>query len=299
MKNIHDLPIDLNLLRLLLILVRERSVTKAARALGVTQSAASHALGRLREQVSDPLLVRVGQSLEPTTRAFELVEVIAPALASIENELRAVRRFDPNSSQATFRIGMSDDLQLALLPLLLAKIGKQAPNVRVIVVPTDYLRAGEMLSRSQASTVVGYLDRLPAQAKVRKLCSVGYSVLSRARRKAMSLEAYCSAKHLLVTFAADLKGYVDESLEAMGRRRQVAISVPQFSSLPYLLENSELVATVPDHVAQTLTKNHKSLSSSALPFASPTFDLSVAWRAEVAADPAEAWMRSLVVDCIS
>lgn len=290
---------DLSLLRLLLILVRERSVTKAARAMGITQSAASHALGRLRRHVSDPLFVRVGQSLEPTARALELVDVIAPALASIENELRSARRFDPAGSQATFRIGMSDDLQLAFLPCLLEAVGRQAPGVRVIVMSTDYLRASDMLSRAEVSLVVGYLDRLPSQAKVRRLRTVGYAVLRKARQRALSLDAYCSANHLLVTFAADLKGYVDESLAAMGRDRRVTISVPQFSSLPYLLEHSELVATVPDHVAKALARNHGSLSASDLPFPSPTFDLSMAWRAEVAADPAETWMRRLLVDCIA
>ncbi len=298
MKNIDYENIDLNLLTVFHLLMQERSVTAVARRLSLGQPAISHSLARLRIVLGDPLFVRSGRLMEPTPRALALSEAIGPALASIESALRSNAPFDPMTEKRSLRISMSDDVQISFLPKIIKDLQLQMPHVKLIVQQADYLRAAAALEHKQASLVVGYLDKLPAAAKVRKIKRVGYRVLMNDKAAGeIDLETYCARPHVLVTFSGDLIGYIDEKLAEIKARRSINLSVPMFGVLPFLLAGSDNLATVPEYVARVLAKTH-GMGMVHLPFDSPQFDLSMAWSATTDKDPAEKILRNIIIEAI-
>lgn len=289
---------DLNLLRAFVLIMRERSITRAARRLSVGQPALSHSLARLRAELGDELFVRAGRRMEPTALALALFESVSPALDRIDGSLAAIRAFDPATAERTFSVGMSEDLQLAFLPAIVAGLAERMPNARLAVRHADYLGAADMLERRDVSAVVGYLDHLPAAAKVRTIATVGYRVVSDGASAAIgTLDQYCGRRHVLVTFAGDMVGYIDETLERLGVGRRIALSLSNFAVVPYVLHGSGYLATVPEYLADTLV-GRSGLRSSALPFDSPDFDISIAWRLTADGDPAESLLRDLIVEVI-
>lgn len=291
--------IDLNLLGIFHLLMQERSVTAVARRLRLGQPAVSRSLARLRESLHDPLFVRSGRLLEPTPRAQALHVQLTPAFEQIELALRITDSFDPATAKHVFQIGMSDDLQLSFLPAISQRMMAVMPHARLIVQNTDYLRAGQLLETGAASIVIGYLEKLPAAAKVKKLARIGYRTLTcETGGPPASMADYCTRPHVLVTFAGDLIGYMDETLTRKGHTRDIVLSVSAFSILPFVLQDTACIATVPQHVSYTLAQQ-KTLCAAELPFASPQFDLKMAWRLTTDRDPAEECLRQIVEDVVS
>ena len=295
MNKINLRAIDLNLLTVFQALMREGNVTRAGDRIGLGQSAVSHALGRLRHVTGDELFVRVGRVMEPTERAKSLMRDIDPALAQIETALRSGRVFNPETAEPVFRIGLTDDLQIALLPRLAEALRRTMPRSKLVTITADYKSAGSLLERGVVTTAMGYLPDLPANAKVRSLRLVDYRVLRADRvRSKLTLEAYCERPHVLVTYAGDLRGLVDDQLENNGRSRNVVFSVPQFGTLPSILAKTDYLATVPAYVARAFTALG-GVRNEALPMASPTFDVSIAWRLVANNDPAEVILRKTMM----
>ncbi|MEM7427916.1 MAG: LysR family transcriptional regulator [Pseudomonadota bacterium] len=287
---------DLNRLSVFRVLMQERSVTGAARRLGLGQPAVSRTLAHLRESLDDPLFVRSGRVLEPTPRAVALNAELTPALERIEQALRASQDFDPLMTERDFKIALSDDLQLSVLPGISAMLGKCMPKTRLIVQQTDYIRAGRMLDDGKVSIAAGYLDKLPANAKIKKLARVGYRMVANsALALPRSTADYCSRAHVLVTFAGDLVGYIDEGLNDTGHERDIVMSVSTFSVLPAVLGCRDVIATVPDHAARALAEQD-GLQAAELPFTTPRFDVSMTWRATTDRDPAEQLLRRIIED---
>lgn len=295
MKPIELGRIDLNLLTVLAALVRERHVSRAAARLHLGQPAVSHALARLRELTGDPLLVRQGRTMEPTERALALMQGLGPALEQIEATFRAQAEFEPSQAAPVFRIGLADDLQIAMLPRLLRALSAEVPRAKLVTLTVCYRNASACLDDGQVSAVMGYLKDLPAGAKVRKVRTARYALLRADTVPGkLSLDDYCRRRHVLVTYAGDLHGTVDETLAALGRQRDVAFSVPQFGSLPAVLANTDLLATMPEHVAQALSVQ-AGLRCEALPFEGPSYDVRLTWRAATDKDPAESWLRKAML----
>lgn len=295
MNKINLRAVDLNLLTIFQALMREGNVTRAGERLGLGQSAVSHALGRLRDMTGDELFVRVGRAMEPTERAKALMNDLDPALAQIETALRSRQTFDQETAEPVFRIGLTDDLQISLLPRLAEALRYVMPRSKLVTLTADYKTAGSLLERGVITTTMGYLPDLPAAAKVKKLSTIDYRVLrADAGRGKLTIDDYCNRPHALVTYAGDLRGLIDEALEADGRNRDVIMSVPQFGTLPSILSKTDYLATVPAYVARTFTALG-GLRDEALPLASPTYDLSIAWRLVADSDPAEALLRKTMV----
>ncbi|CAN7451965.1 LysR family transcriptional regulator [Pseudomonas solani] len=293
--NRNDLRrVDLNLLIVFETLMHERSVTRAAEKLFLGQPAISAALARLRTLFDDPLFVRTGRSMEPSARAVEIFALLSPALDSISTAVSRAADFDPATSNAVFRIGLSDDVEFGLLPALLRRLRAEAPGVVLVVRRTNYLLMPNLLASGEISVGVSYTDELPANAK-RKTIRRSKSKLLRADAipGALSLEDYCERPHALVSYAGDLSGFVDEELEKLGRKRRVVLAVPQFNGLGALLAGTDIVAVVPDYTAAALTAAG-GLRAEDPPYGGRSFELSMAWRGAQDNDPAERWLRSRI-----
>lgn len=227
--NRNDLRrVDLNLLIVFETLMHERSVTRAAEKLFLGQPAISAALSRLRTLFDDPLFVRTGRSMEPTARAQEIFAHLSPALDSISTAMSRASEFDPATSTAVFRIGLSDDVEFGLLPPLLRRLRAEAPGIVLVVRRANYLLMPNLLASGEISVGVSYTDELPANAK-RKTVRRSKPKILRADSAPgqLTLDDYCARPHALVSFAGDLSGFVDEELEKFGRKRKVVVQRPR------------------------------------------------------------------------
>lgn len=293
--NRNDLRrLDLNLLIVFETLMHERSVTRAAEKLFLGQPAISAALARLRSLFDDPLFVRTGRSMEPTARAEEIFALLSPALDSISTAVSRAADFDPATSTAVFRVGLSDDVEFALLPALLRRLRAEAPGVVLVVRRANYLLMPNLLASGEISVGVSYTEELPANAK-RKTLRRSKPKLLRADSVpgTLSLDDYCARPHALVSFAGDLNGFIDEQLQKMGRSRKVVLAVPQFNGLGTLLAGTDLLSVVPDYTAAALTAAG-GLRAEDLPLETRAFEMSMAWRGAQDNDPAERWLRSRI-----
>jgi len=293
--NRNDLRrVDLNLLIVFETLMHERSVTRAADTLVRGQRAITAALPRRRNLFHDPLCVRTGRTMEPSARAQEIFALLSPALDSISTAVSRAAEFDPATSTAVFRIGLSDDVEFALLPLLLKRIRAEAPGIVLVVRRVNYLLMPALLASGEISVGVSYTADLPANAK-RKVLRRSRAKLLRADSVpgAITLDDFCARPHALVSFAGDLSGFIDEALDTIGRKRHVVLAVPQFNGLGSLLAGTDILATVPDYTAEVLTAAG-GLRAEEPPIEVGAFELHMAWRGAQDNDPAERWLRSRI-----
>ncbi|PTQ72335.1 LysR family transcriptional regulator [Pseudomonas sp. GV071] len=290
---------DINLMVVFETLMLERNVTRAAEKLFLGQPTISAALNRLRAMFNDPLFIRVGRRMEPTARAEELIQHLSPALDAMSVALSLTHDFDPATSSMTFRIGLSDDVEFGLLPPLLHTLRKEAPNVVFVVQHVDYWRIPDLLASGDITVGISQTRGLPANAK-RKLLRHIHPRLLRADAcdRPLTLDEYCGRPHVLVSHTANVSGVVDEWLNDIGRKRQVVLSVPQFSALPALLAGTDLLASLPDYAANAMAASGQ-LFVEPMPFPTPTLDLAMVWLSIMDTDPAERWLRSRLEACMS
>lgn len=301
MHEAHDAltGVDLNLVLALDALLAERHVTRAAARLGLTQSAASHALARLRDLFGDPLLVRGARgAMIPTPRA----EALAPQVHRVLVDLAGVLRgdsFDPATSRRVFRIGASDYAEVVLLPKLIERVAKLAPGIDLWVHSfgdhgDDELAAGTLdvvfaPPRGAARGAGGY-------EKV--LFDEGFTCIVRAANPLaggkLTLARYCSAAHLLVAPRGTPGSFVDDALAEHGRSRRIALAVPHFLVVPHIVAGSDLVATLASRVAALFTET-LGLVAMPPPVQLPRFQIALAWHERNHQDAAHRWLREQVL----
>lgn len=288
--------LDLNLLRALDVLLAERHVTRAAARLGVSQSAASHALARLRQELGDALLVRgPGGALMPTARAEELGPVVRAALSAIAQAWRG-QSFEPTRARRTFTIGAGDFAELVLLPPLVARLAQLAPGVDLFVQLPGDLNTG--LATGRLDAVLGPARELGSGCYQRHLFDEVFTVAMRAGHPAatgkLTLDRFCALDHLLIAPRGTPGGFVDEALAQLGRRRRVAVAVPHFLIAPHVVAASDLVMTVASRVAAAYANSHR-LVTRPLPLTVPGFSIHLIWHERTQADPAQRWLREQIV----
>lgn len=298
MSHVHDelARIDLNLVVVLDALLSERHVTRAAARLGITQSAASHALARLRDLLDDPILVRGPRgTMIPTVRASALEPAVHRILADLASVLRGDATFDPATARRTFHLGTTDYVELVLLPRLVERLQRIAPGIDLIAhTLTDYGDAG--LAAGTFDVVIcpprgtarsaGTYEKVLFDESFTCIVRGGHP-LAGAR---LTLPRYCAAAHVLVAPRGTLGSFVDDALASLGRSRRIAVAVPHFLVVPYLVANSDLIATVATRVASTFA-DALGLVRMAPPFALPGFQLALAWHERTHDDPAHRWLR--------
>lgn len=292
--------IDLNLLVTFDALLRERRVSRVAASLGLSQPAVSNALARLRRLLDDPLFVRTPGGMEPTPLARQLATPVADALATLHGALNRRTGFGPRESDRVFTLGMSDIGEVYFLPPLVRAIAEIAPGVTVSTVRNAAVDLKHEMETGHVDLAIGLLPQLKGGFHQRRLFLQRYVCLFRRghaldRRKALTQADYEAADHVRVVSAGTGHGQVDERLARRGVQRRIQLTVPHFVAVGHLLQHTELVATVPEKLAQALVEPFD-LVTAPLPFAVPAFAVNAFWHAKVHHDPANQWLRQVVVD---
>jgi len=283
---------DINLLIVFETMMHERNVTRVGEKLFLGQPTVSAALGRLRQLFDDPLFIRTGRVMEPTSRAQEIFSNLTPALDGIAVALGQCQAFDPTTSEATFHIGLSDDVEYALLPRLLRRLRIEAPNITLVVRRADQWQLPQMLASGEISLGISHTLQLPANARCKGLLSTRPMVLrADAQPGELNLDEFCQRPHAVVSSMGNVSEEADRALGLIRRRRKVVLAVPQFSALPMLLAGSDMIAIVPEYVAQAMAGSG-GLRAEAVPVALPQQELSMVWRGATHNDSGERWLRS-------
>jgi len=289
--------VDLNLMVTFLVLMRERSVSRAAGKLFLGQPAVSGALARLRQLFADELLIRGAGGMTPTTRALALEAAIAPAIDQLQRAIFTPPVFDPAGSSRLFLVGMPDWIEQWLMPGLVARLRVLAPQVRVAFKETNPFSGSDMLERDEIELAVARLPTGPQWQRERALGEMGFRCVYRPDRVPIdgeiTLAQYTALPHLLVSYRAAFESAVDTELAALGLRRNVCYTTPRFSSVPGVLGESAMIATVPDVLARRWEASGQ-LAACAVPVPLPRFTVSMAWHARRDNDPALQWLMGLI-----
>lgn len=289
--------VDLNLLVALRALLTEQHVTRAARQLGLSQSAASHALNRLRDLYDDPLLVRSGRRLELTPRALAILPQLSRGLTELENSLREQGPFAPRQARDTFRLGCADYFQAVLFGPLLSLMQAEAPGIDLRVMS----HASELERLDDGRLDLALLTRaeFPGIFSEQHLFSDGFTCMLRKghpalRHKKLTLEQYLALGHVFVAPGGTSGSYVDTELEKRGVARRIALQVSSFLAAPLVVSETDLISTGPERLLQRMSERYP-IVLLPTPFKLPRFDLCVVWHSRRDHDPAHVWMREAIV----
>lgn len=291
--------LDFTQLLVMSSLMRHRKLTLVASEIGLTQSAISHILKRLRETFQDELFLRRPAGIEPTARAVSLEPIVNEILSLTTSALQLERTFDPMVEKRIVRIS-GPDVQMALyMPPMIALFAEQAPGIRISFTSQTRETALESLNVGQVDLSISFFWDVPKKFDTQKLYREDYLIVMRhdhsLARGEVSLDAYCDADHLLVSARGDLEGIVDNTLAGLGRTRHVSASVAQFFPALATVASSNLITTIPSRLARRYCEQF-GLACKEVPFAIRPFQVSAVWHRRTTSDPALAWVRKQLID---
>ncbi len=289
---------DLNLLRCFVAMLEERSVTRAAVRLGITQPAASNALTRLRQMFGDPLFIRERYGMRPTETALALAEPIAEALARLDAVVRDQQRFDPATAERHITLAANSYVEFVLLPDLVADLRQAAPGLTLRIIPygSDLAETG-VVSGDTAMTL-GRITDPPETLVVQQIMEDGLSCVLRADHPQvgdhLSREQFEALRHVNMLPPGRLKAGLFQALERTGLRRDVAVSVTHFLSIPELIAATDYCTTLPNLICARLARD-KRLKILPPPADLGRFPVQMAWHIRYRQDPAHRWLRGRVL----
>jgi DNA-binding transcriptional LysR family regulator len=289
---------DMRLLEVFDEVYKTRSVTRAAENLQIPQTSVSLALARMRRQFNDPLFVRTGQGMVPTPHANDLLGPLRHALELLRLATRQQAVFDAGNSSRHFRLCMTDVSHLEFLPRLIHRVAQVAPSIHV-----EVLRIGpdtrRLLEDGDADLAIGHMPELEAGFYQQRLFEQGFACVVRKDHprveKRMTLTHFKREKHVAITAPGTGHDLLVKQLKRLGIERRVALSLPTLPGLGNLLAQSDLVATVPERVAQMLVRI-AAVKSLAPPVELPMFGIKQHWHERFHLDPANQWLRSVIAE---
>ncbi|MDM0109198.1 LysR family transcriptional regulator [Variovorax sp. J22R24] len=289
--------IDLNLLVVFQQLLIDRSVSKTATNLGLSQPGVSNALARLRKLTDDPLFLRTPKGMEPTPFAEQLAEPTGRALQVIHAAINRRATFDPATSARAFTVGMTDIGEIYFLPKLMKELARVAPGVSLSTVRNTSVNLQDEMEAGHVNLAMGLLPQLKAGYFQRRLFKQRYVCMFRLGhpldKPRISLSDFSAAEHVVVISEGTGHGQADELLRRHKVARKVVLTVPHYVAVGHILHNSDLVATVPERLAQALVKPF-GLSYVHHPAKLPEIVINLFWHERYNKDPANVWLRSLV-----
>lgn len=302
MRGIELKDLDLNLLVVFLQLLRDRRVTTAAEALDLSQPGVSSALNRLRKLLGDDLFYRTGGGMKPTPYAEELAEPIGEALALIQQTVNQRSSFDPLASSRRFVIAMTDVGEIYFLPSLMRTLSKVAPGVTISTVRNNRVMLKEDMEDGKVDLAIGLLPDLKTDFYQRRLFRQGHCCLFRIGHPLddapFGVEEFAAAEHVVVVSAGTGHGKTDDLIERSAIRHNVRLRVPHFVALPYILEETDLVATVPERIATRLASSFP-LRSVPHPLNLPEIQINLFWHAKYHREAGNQWLRTLMCETFS
>lgn len=293
--NIRNL--DLNLLPAFDALLRHQGVSAAARELGMSQPAMSHALARLRAGLGDPLFVRTGRGLKPTARADALGLPVREILARLRDEVLAGGGFVAAGATRGFALCLSDVGSFVLWPRIVASVARAAPGVRLALKSLDSARIAPALEEGAVDLAIGAYPALPDGLFQQRLFERDYVCLVRAghafARRKPTLAAFAAAEHVVVDAASRVPERIDALLARRGLERRVAMRLSSYLMLPPLIESGDFVAVVPGQLAEAFA-GRSALASTPLPLPVPPVTIRQHWHRRAHADAGNVWLRGVV-----
>ena len=296
---------NLNLLLALHWLLVERSVTRAAMRLGVTQSAMSRSLGQLREWFYDPLLVTAGRKMLLTARAGGLREPLTASLDGLRGLLRPPEAFDPATAAGTVRMAATEHALAAVVHEFVGRLRRRAPLLDVQIEPASRDVFSQLAAGRLELLVVPKVGRLPEELRAADLLHERFRCIVRrdhpvARRK-LTLRRFCALEHVVVyPLGGDAESLVSRALTQRGLERHVAVRVPYFESARRLVAETDYIATIPAAVSTpppcsgSASRRRPSLVCLEPPLAIPGFVLQAVWHRRHDDDPLQRWLRDLL-----
>lgn len=280
-------------------LVRHRKAADVALELGLTQSAISQAVKRLRDIFQDDLFLRRPHGMEPTATALALEEPVRRAVEALRGALGAARTCDPMQAEGVVRIAALDAEQAVLVPPLAARLRQAAPGLCLSVLPLGRSDAVEALTEGRADLALGFIWDLPETIMVEPIYEESFLVTGLPQAlpdaPAISLDAYCAADHVLISPAGDLRGVVDDRLAAVGRHRTITLGLPAFLPALAAVASSGALLTLPARLAQRLAPGF-GLVTATPPIEVRRFPVSVFWHRRNSTDPRTLWLRKSIAD---
>ncbi len=289
--------IDLNLLVVLDALLAERSVTKAAQRLHLSQSATSAALSRLRQVLGDPLLLRAVGGMLPTRRGSELELPVRALLGDIERMVMAGQEFHPGTTAATFTIAASDYVEFTILPRLIDFLEASSPSSRLAVRPRDFEAIGRQLETGETDIALMSTANAPPDVRSRPLYAERFVLVVRRDHPtvgdSIDLDAYCALDHVMVSAqGGGFTGAIDEALALAGRKRKVKLSVPHYLLVPEVVVRTNMMAALPERLALAYADRVRAIEP---PFSIRGFTIALVWHERTHRDPAQRWLRDSIV----
>lgn len=294
--------IDLNLLVVLEALLLDRNVTRAAKRVGLSQSATSSALGRLRDLFQDPLLVRTSEGMVPTQTALALMPDVLESLKQVRSIFEEKPRFNPATSTRTFAIVATDFMQMLLASKLAKTIEAKAPGIEISFkiptgsIPTLAMQKGEidLAFAPYADSPQGIYRQTLFSDRLVSITREDHPTIG----KKISLSEYLKLNHVVVSFSGDRKTLVDEELAKKGLRRKITAVVPYLYLALQLVAETDMIATMPSRLVE-LHKENLGLKVLPPPIQSGEFVMYQLWHERTHSDDANSWLRSIVKNLLT
>jgi DNA-binding transcriptional LysR family regulator len=289
--------IDLNLLVLFDALIEMRSVRRAGERVGLSQSATSHALDRLRKLLGDELLVRTASGMEPTPRALSLAGPLRLALEDIQTAL-APDRFEPAEAEIGLTIAVETHETIVILPLLVDEVRREAPGIALTVKSGSLEDILNGVDQGRVDVAIGLFKGLPDRFMTCRLLSDEHACVMRADhplgRSSLTLDRYLDAPHLLISMSGGTFNAVDDALAEQGLRRRIVMQMPHGLAAVVALARSDMITSVTRGVARVFAATTPAVVMD-LPFMVPASTFRLVWNRRFHADPARMWLRRKLV----
>lgn len=289
--------LDLNLLIVFDALLREQSVTRAGKALGLSQSAISHSLTRLRAFFDDPLFIKTPKGIAPTAKGEELSPVIVDLMATVRDQVLSQSKFDPMRAKRTFNLCLSDMGELVFLPTLIAQLKDKAPHCRINSLQVVPEQLASVLGSGEGDLAMGSVLNATDGLYQEKLFTHTFVCIVSVKNKeigaTISLDEYRSMPHIAVTLTGRHTTPYDRAVEEAGIKRDLRILTPHFLVIPLLLDqHPEYIATVPRELGSVFS-HHGIVRMVEPPVTLPVFALMQYWHPRFHHDRANRWLREL------
>ncbi|WP_337107958.1 LysR family transcriptional regulator [Mesorhizobium salmacidum] len=300
--------LDLNLVRVLDALLRERSVTRAGEQIGLSQPAVSAALNRLRHVLNDQLFVRRGNDMVPTPRAESLTEPVRAALREIERVFQTGKDFDPAGLERTFTFMGADFFSMLLMPPLAARIAAMAPGVSFRFLDSARGDVSRLLQDDEIDAALERPLEVPDWVSSTPLFDSPFAIIAARDNTAIKqagiadgeplpIELFCELPHVLRSIDGSMSGSTDAALDKIGLKRRVSLALPHFQAVALAVASGNHLAAVPRQFAVAAVKSLPVVIYQP-PFAIAVPEVRMYWHARHDDEPPHRWIRNQILEAV-